>query len=129
MRIGSSWTDRRIELSVGRLLTGGVLASAALVFAGGILFLARHGREPMDYSVFRGTRPEMRHLGGIVRSALSPSGRGLVQAGLLVLIATPVARVAFSLVGFALERDRIYVVVTAMVLGILLYSLLGSIPR
>ena len=71
----------------------------------------------------------MRHSGGIVRSALSPSGRGLVQAGLLVLIATPVARVAFSLVGFALERDRIYLVVTTIVLMILLYSLLGSTPR
>jgi uncharacterized membrane protein len=53
-------------------------------------------------------------------------GRGLIQLGLLFLIATPIARVAFSIVGFAIERDRMYVVFTLIVLAILLYSLLGS---
>ena len=53
-------------------------------------------------------------------------GRGVIQLGLLLLIATPIARVAFSVVGFALERDRMYVVFTLIVLAILLYSLLGS---
>jgi uncharacterized membrane protein len=45
---------------------------------------------------------------------------------LLFLIATPIVRVAFSIVGFAMERDRMYVVFTLIVLAILLYSLLGS---
>jgi uncharacterized membrane protein len=53
-------------------------------------------------------------------------GRGLIQLGLLFLIATPIARVGFSIVGFALERDRMYVIFTLIVLAILLYSLLGS---
>jgi uncharacterized membrane protein len=53
-------------------------------------------------------------------------GRGLIQLGLLLLIATPIARVAFSIVGFAIERDRLYVVFTLIVLAILLFSLLGS---
>ena len=123
------WNDRRIEIGLGRLLAGGVLLSAAIVFLGGLLFLERHGRERVDYSVFSGTRPEMRHLRGIVRAALTPSGRGLVQAGLLILIATPVARVAFSLFGFARERDRTYMALTAFVLAVLLFSLLGGIPR
>ncbi len=50
----------------------------------------------------------------------------MIQLGLLLLIATPIARVAFSVVGFAIERDRMYVVFTLIVLAILLYSLLGS---
>jgi uncharacterized membrane protein len=45
---------------------------------------------------------------------------------LLLLIATPIARVALSVVGFAIERDRMYVAFTLIVLAILLYSLLGS---
>jgi uncharacterized membrane protein len=53
-------------------------------------------------------------------------GRGLIQLGLLFLIATPIARVALSIVGFALERDRMYVGFTVIVLLVLLYSLLGS---
>ena len=50
----------------------------------------------------------------------------MIQLGLLVLIATPIARVAFSLVAFALQRDRIYVIVTLIVLAVLLYSLTGG---
>jgi len=45
---------------------------------------------------------------------------------LLLLIATPIARVAFSVVGFAIERDRLYVIFTLIVLAVLLYSFLGS---
>jgi uncharacterized membrane protein len=45
---------------------------------------------------------------------------------MLLLIATPVARVAFSLFGFAAERDRTYVIVTTIVLAVLLYSLIGG---
>ena len=44
----------------------------------------------------------------------------------MLLLATPVARVAFSVVAFALQRDRLYVAVTLVVLGILLYSIVGG---
>jgi len=47
------------------------------------------------------------------------------QAGLLVLIATPVVRVMASVVGFVLERDRLYAAITIVVLAILLVSLFG----
>jgi uncharacterized membrane protein len=48
-----------------------------------------------------------------------------MQLGLLVLIATPITRVAFSVFAFFYERDWKYVVFTLIVLGLLLYSLLG----
>jgi uncharacterized membrane protein len=54
------------------------------------------------------------------------SGRGLVQFGLLFLIATPIARVVFSIVGFMRQRDWLYVGVTAAVLALLAYSLFAS---
>ena len=47
-----------------------------------------------------------------------------VQLGLLLLIATPIARVVLAAVGFAFERDRMYVVVSLIVLAVLLFSLL-----
>ena len=49
--------------------------------------------------------------------------RAIVQLGLVLLIATPVARVAFTLVAFARQRDRAYVMITTIVLALLLYSL------
>ena len=62
----------------------------------------------------------------IVRNAMDLSGRGIIQLGLLFLIATPVARVVFSIWGFAEERDRMYVVFTVIVLAVLLFSLAGG---
>jgi uncharacterized membrane protein len=84
--------------------------------------MVRHGNELADYHVFHGTPPEYRTIGAIIHAMGFSSFRAIIQFGLLLLIATPVARVAFSLVGFAMERDRIYVVITSIVLAVLLYS-------
>jgi len=120
------WTDRRIELTVGNLLRAGVILSAIVVFTGACIYLVRHGFSPAGYQVFRGEPADLRTLPGILRSALHFSGRGIIQLGLVLLILTPVARVAFSILGFAEEHDRLYVIFTTVVLLILLYSLLGS---
>jgi uncharacterized membrane protein len=115
-----------MDAVIGNLLRYGVLLSALVVLFGGVLYLARHGHSPTDYRVFRGEPSELRNVGGIVRDAFEFSGRGVIQLGLLLLIATPVARVAFSIFGFAAEHDRMYVVVASIVLLVLAYSLIGS---
>jgi uncharacterized membrane protein len=120
------WTDRKVEDLIGNLLRAGVLLSAFVVFCGGVVYLARHGNEPADYRVFHGEPSDLRTIPGVWRETLSFQGRGIIQLGLLLLIATPVARVALSIVGFAAERDRMYVGFATIVLVILLYSLFGS---
>ena len=120
------WRDRRIEIILGNLLRTGVLISAAVVLLGACIYLSRHAHEPADYRVFRGEPSEYRTISGIVQSVINVRGQGIIQLGLLLLIATPIARVAFSVVGFAIERDRLYVAFTLLVLAILLYSFLGS---
>jgi uncharacterized membrane protein len=120
------WTDRKVEDLVGNLLRTGVLLSAFVVFCGGMVYLARHGNEPADYRVFHGEPSDLRTIPGVLREALSLQGRGIIQLGLLLLIATPVARVALSILGFAAERDRMYMGFATIVLVILLYSLFGS---
>ncbi len=122
----TNWTDQTIEDIVGNLLRTGVLLSALVVLAGGLIYLVRHGQSPVNFRVFRGEPADLRSLHGIVRSAIRLQGRGIIQLGLLLLIATPVARVAFSIVAFAKERDRTYVVLTLIVFLILTYSLLGT---
>ncbi|HEX4576227.1 MAG TPA: DUF1634 domain-containing protein [Edaphobacter sp.] len=122
------WRDRRIAVILGNLLRTGVLVSAAVVLLGASIYLSRHAHEPADYHIFRGEPSEYRTIRGVIQSVVAGRGRGqgLIQLGLLLLIATPIARVAFSVVGFAIERDRLYVVFTLIVLAILLYSFLGS---
>jgi uncharacterized membrane protein len=121
-----NWTDKNIEEIVGTLLRVGVSLSAFVVSIGAAIYLARHSREPANYRVFHGEPSDLRSLSGIVRDAFHLRGRGIIQLGLLLLIATPVARVAFSIWGFAEEHDRLYMIFTGIVLIVLLYSLLGS---
>ena len=122
------WRDRRIEVILGNLLRTGVLLSAAVVLLGASIYLSRHAHDPADYRVFRGEPSEYRTIRGVIQSLIVGRGRGqgLIQLGLLLLIATPIARVAFSVVGFVIERDRLYVIFTLIVLAVLLYSFLGS---
>ena len=121
----SLWTDRRVEDVIGNLLRAGVVLSASVVLIGGIVYLVRHGGAPADYRVFQGEPTELRHLRGIFRQAVGLRGRGLIQLGVLLLIATPIARVAFSIFGFAEERDHMYVGFTVIVLIVLMFSLVG----
>ena len=119
-------SDQRMDEIMGRLLRTGVVLAASIVFVGGVLYVMRHRVPATDYRVFRGEPGDLRTISGIFHEALSFSGRGLIQLGLLVLIATPVARVAFSFFAFLYERDWTYVMVTLVVLGLLVYSLLGG---
>ena len=120
------WRDRRMEIILGNLLRTGVLISGAVVLWGACIYLYRHGHEMANYKIFRGEPSDFRTIPGVLRSVAGGHGRGGIQLGLLLLISTPIARVAFSIVGFTIERDRMYVAFTVIVLAILLYSLLGS---
>ena len=122
----AAWTDQRVESVVANLLRAGVILAAAIVTLGGIIFLVRHGRSVPGYAVFRGEPFELRTVSGIVQGVFGFRGRNIIQLGLLILIATPVARVAFSVIAFALERDRLYVGITLIVLAVLLFSLAGG---
>jgi uncharacterized membrane protein len=118
--------EKRMDEIMGRLLRTGVILAAAFVLTGGAVFLARHPEPVTNYQVFQGEPAELRTVSGILHGALALRGRGLIQLGLLILIATPIARVAFSVVAFLYQRDWTYVVVTLVVLGLLVYSLLGG---
>ncbi|HEV2469292.1 MAG TPA: DUF1634 domain-containing protein [Candidatus Sulfotelmatobacter sp.] len=125
MQHGRGWGDQRIEEIVGNLLRAGVTLAASVVFVGAVIYLIRHGGAVADYRAFQEEPLDLRSVGGILRDAIGLRGRGVIQFGLLLLIATPVARVAFSIFGFAKERDRMYVAFTTVVLVVLLYSLFG----
>lgn len=119
-------TDQRMDEILGQLLRTGVILAAVIVFVGGVVYLTRHQVAPTNYHVFQGEPVELRTILGIFHEAFAFKGRGLIQLGLLILIATPIARVVFSVFAFLYQRDWIYVIVTLVVLGLLFYSLLGG---
>jgi uncharacterized membrane protein len=121
-----SLDDRGIEVMIGNLLRAGVLIAATVVVVGAVIYLSHYAMQTADFGVFRGEAAALRTVPAIVRGAIHLHGKSIIQLGLLLLIATPIARVMFSVVGFAIERDHLYVALTLIVLAVLLYSLLGS---
>ena len=104
----------------------GVIAAACIVLAGGIWYLSAHGGDVPQYGTFRGEPVFLRHITALIAAVFSGQSAALIQLGLVTLIAVPIARVAFSIVAYVLQRDWVYCIVTAIVLAVLLFSLLGG---
>lgn len=120
------WTDYRMEQIIGNLLRAGVVLAAAVVFVGGVMYLVQHGSAAPDYHTFHAVPENLRSLPGIMQEAMALQSRGIIQFGLLLLVLTPVSRVAFSAIGFLEERDKMYVMITLIVFLVLLFSLLKA---
>jgi uncharacterized membrane protein len=116
-------SEHEVDQAIGGVLRFGVIIAAVVTGLGGALLLIQHGGEPVAHQTFRGEPAALESIVSIVRGALALDGAAIAQLGLLLLIATPVARVAFTLVAFALQRDRKYVVITSIVLALLVYAL------
>ena len=117
-------TDQSLERMVSVLLKSGVLVSGGVVLAGGVLYMFRHGGELASYQDFHGAPSIDRIVPQIVHGAVQLRARSVIQVGVLLLIFTPVARVVLSMVGFAMEKDRTFVTISAIVLAVLLFSLI-----
>jgi len=118
--------DEQFEQVLGTLLIAGVIAAAVVVLAGCVVYLFRHGAGVPNYKHFQGGSSDYRTVRDIVKNVLAGRGRGLIQLGVLMLIATPVARVALSLVAFLRRRDLLYTLFTLIVLAVLIFSLMGK---
>jgi uncharacterized membrane protein len=118
--------DEAFEVLLGRVLQAGVVLAAIVVAVGGGIYLGRHGHDVPGYGVFQGEPGDLRSIAGIFSAARRLEGRGVIQLGLLLLIATPIARVMFALVGFARQKNWMYVGISAIVLALLAYSLTGG---
>lgn len=125
----SRWinTDKDVAAIVGRLLRWGVLSACMVAIAGGIMFLMLHSSELSDFTEFRGAPEYLRSPEGIYQALLSFDARAIIQAGVIILIATPILRVALSIFAFAMEQDYLYVLITAIVLIIISIGMFGGL--
>ncbi len=110
-----SWMDTAITI----LLRVGVVLSVTIIIAGTAITFVHHS----DYfSSSPGATHFPNTISEVVMGVRGGSGPAIMMAGLLVLIATPVARVALSIVIFVIERDRIYAAITTGVFIILMIA-------
>jgi len=119
------WTEEQMDRTIGALLRTGVGLAATVVLAGGLWYLVRYGGQVPNYHLFRGEPADLRSVGGVMKGVSGWQPRSWIQLGLLLLIATPIARVGFSVVAFAAQHDRTYVAITLLVLTVLVCSFAG----
>ena len=116
--------DRRMETIMGRLLQVGVLLASFVMLIGGFLYMRAHHGEVPNYRVFSSEPLRLRHFGGVAKGIQAGDPAAIIQLAVLLLIATPVARVVFALIAFLIERDKLFVLISALVLAVLLYGFL-----
>ncbi len=119
-------SEQQFEQLLSNLLKYGVLIASSVVLVGGILYLLRHGSEPVDYGFFQGVPSKLCSPTGVVTAALSGSYSGIIQLGLLLLVATPIVRVVISLLVFLKQREYIFSAISLFVLTALIYSLVAG---
>ncbi|KRT17762.1 hypothetical protein ASU31_00240 [Pedobacter ginsenosidimutans] len=121
-------SERDVEKSVGQLLRFGVVTSSIIVLIGGILYLFSIGSQPRpDYDIFKGEQASLVTFKGIFMGIFTMNPMAIIQFGALLLIMTPIMRIIFSLTAFAIEKDRLYVIITLIVLSIILVSTFGGL--
>ena len=119
-------TDHSLELAVSHVLRWGMIIASLIVFAGGCIYIFRHGGEPASFRVFVGEPRELCSPWGAAKSAFSGHGRGWIQVGIMLLVITPIIRVALSWLTFFRRQDWLYFAITSIVLGGLIYSFVGT---
>ncbi len=125
-------TQLDIQLLISRTLRWGVSIACLIALVGGVIFLFHHGSEPFDLSQYQGfsyhdtkavdftTLPAYTTLRGIAEGFFAFTPIGWIQMGVLVLILTPILRVALSLFDFLRDRDWLYSAITAIVLAVII---------
>jgi uncharacterized membrane protein len=117
-----SEADQKMEIAISRMLRAGVSLAALVVLVGFLLYLWQaHGIEA-DYRHFHGIPAPADRVGPIFEGIRHFDSRSIIRLGVLLLIATPIVRVAYCVFGFAAQKDKLYVLVSTIVLLVLLYS-------
>ena len=106
--MNKTFRDTDMQAVIGWILRLGVLLSMSIIFIGGIIYLYRHGQVTADYHTFKGVPDFVHNTSGILNGIITFRGRAIIQAGIILLIATPIIRVIFSAIGFILEKDYLY---------------------
>jgi uncharacterized membrane protein len=128
--------DQRLEVAIAMLLRTGVVLAAVLVAIGGVMALRHPEATVPNYRIFYApgaavsaapANTAMHSIAGVFRHLRDGSGASIIALGLLVLIATPIARVLFAVIGFAREHDSLYTVISLIVLAILVFSVVHGL--
>lgn len=115
-----------MRLIISRLLLTGIVISLLLIITGGLLYLAQHGGDIVNYRSFHGEPVILTSFLGILTDAFYLKPVGIIQLGLLLLFLTQILRVALTAWLFLKEKSLFFVVISMIILFILIFALLWN---
>jgi uncharacterized membrane protein len=118
--------DTDMQAVIGWILRIGVIISMLIVVIGGVFFVRRHGHSIPNFHKFNNIPPFIRDPAGVFDGVVHLKGQAIIQLGIMLLIATPVMRVVFAIIGFLLEKDYLYTLISLVVLSIILISMISG---
>lgn len=121
---GKARMDTKLDIVLSVVLRLGLTLSIASILYGGCLYFINNGTIGIEERVFNGVPASFDGLEQLLKSSWKGDGASWIKLGLILLVATPVVRVAFCAVIFLLEKDMFYVGASCLVLALLLYSLI-----
>ncbi len=120
--------DKDMEQVMGSLLRYGVILAAIVASAGGIMYLVLHGGNLQpSYAIFNGEPEQYKSLSGVLQGVKAWDSSSIMQLGVLLLIATPIVRILFSILSFIREKDYLYVIISTIVILIIGFSLFNGL--
>ncbi|HRN48879.1 MAG TPA: DUF1634 domain-containing protein [Niabella sp.] len=120
--------DSGLSLIISKILRWGVTTAIIMTLFGGVIFLIHHANEKVSFTHFVENDESIKNiLKDTWQGLFVFRARSYIMMGILLLFATPLVRVIFSLIGFIIEKDKMYVLITLIVLVIIFISLSGGL--
>ncbi len=114
---------------LARVMVIGVIIAAAVLVIGLAIYLPVYGDRPEGDKVFTGEPSYLRTLTPLLEHVVDAHEVGhrhaILQFGILLLLLNPLVRVAFAGIGFAIQRNTLYIVVSTIVFAALVFGFLS----
>lgn len=120
----TSALHHQTEIMLGNMLKIGVIISSSITIFGGILFLLNHGTEIPNYHIFNESSFNFSSLKNLYVDVIALNSEVIMELGILLLIATPIIRILFSVFAYAFEKDYMYVCFAIFVFLVTIYGFL-----
>jgi len=115
--------ELKIQSRMGRILLWGMLASAAIIIVGAVLYLNQFGSTAEHFTHFTASTQHLKTVGQIARGIREHSGGAIIEAGILLLVLFQYVRVIMSALMFARLRSWFFVGISGFILAVLIYGL------
>lgn len=120
--------SKKMQLLISSTLRIGVITASTIALIGGIYYLICHGADTIpNYHKFHGEATNLTTLKGIFAGVYQKQAENCIQLGVIILLLTPISRIILSLFDFAIQRDWLYVVITAIVLAVIILNSISGL--